>query len=306
MPFSSTSPEIASEVKRLGAIRGLYRLMESCRLCPRECGANRLAGKRGACGASLTPEIASANVHHGEEPPISGDRGSGTIFFSHCPLHCVFCQNWPISQRGVGKAITVDALAEKMLALQKRGVHNINLVNPTHYWPQISAAAFLARRRGLSIPLLANTNGFERVETLGLVADFVDIWLPDIKYVESRAAREISGSPRIPTAAWRAVGWMLEHAGPLQVDENGIAARGVLIRHLVLPGKLEESRLVLRGIKRRFGESTAVALMTQYFPAYRAHGKKGLRRHLHRDEKQRAECMLHRLGLTQGWRQIDG
>jgi putative pyruvate formate lyase activating enzyme len=307
MPSSFINSESApTGTSQLAALRRLFDVLRSCRLCPRQCGTNRREGKTGACGATLLPRVASANVHHGEEPPISGERGSGTIFFSHCSLHCVFCQNWPISQKGVGEVITIDALAEKMLELQERSVHNINLVNPTHYWPQIAAAVFLARRRGLTIPVLGNTNGFERAETLELVSPFVELWLPDIKYDSARTAKSCSGAALLPHATWRAVGWMLKHAGPLQVDDHGIATRGVLIRHLVLPERLDESRLVLRGIKRRFGQRTPLALMTQYFPAYRAHDKKGLHRHLSAREKQRAERMLLRLGLAQGWRQIDG
>ncbi len=303
---SSTSSDRGQASSSLAAVRRLYALLSGCRVCPRECGADRTAGERGACGAKLLPEVASTNVHRGEEPPISGEQGSGTVFLSHCTLKCVFCQNWPISQQGVGETLTVDTLADRMLRLQRQGVHNINLVNPTHYWPQIAAAVYVARDRGLTIPVLANTNGFERIATLELVSTFVEIWLPDIKYVSPRTARSISGASRLPAVAWRAVGWMLDHAGPLQIGPDGLATRGVLIRHLVLPERLDESRLVLRGIRRRFGPDVPLALMTQYFPAYRAHDKKGLQRHLHAGEKRRTERMLQRLGLRQGWRQIDG
>jgi len=290
----------------LSAIRELYRLQSPCRLCPRRCGARRRDGQAGMCRASDELRIASVTLHHGEEPPISGTRGSGTIFFSHCTLHCLFCQNWPISRRGVGEVYRVDQLAEAMLRLQRRGAHNVNLVNPTHYWPQIAAAAYLARRRGLTIPLLANSNGFERVEVLALLTATVQIWLPDIKYLSPDMAHDLSGYRWLPAANWQAIDWLVDHYGPLHLDEKGLADAGMLIRHLVLPGRLEESRRVLYKLKRRYKNAIPISLMTQYFPAYQAVSREGLNRSLHRRERERAWRTARRLGLTRGWRQVDG
>jgi len=289
----------------LDAVRGLYALMAECRICPRQCGAKRLAGERGVCRADATVELAVANAHFGEEPPITGEHGSGTLFFSHCTLRCIFCQNWPISQQGEGRAVTIDDLADRMLGLQRRGVHNINLVNPTHYWPQIAAAVFLARRRGLTIPVLANTSGFERVETLRLLAPIVQAWLPDLKYTSETLAGRISGSRLATRAAWRAVGFLLRTYGPLRTDERGLAIGGVLIRHLVLPGHIGQTRGVLRRLRRRFGPRVPVSLMTQYFPAYKAHDDPLLRRALTEREKRRARGLSRRFRLGRGWRQQD-
>ncbi len=290
----------------LDAARRLHELMSPCRLCPRRCGAERLAGKRGVCGAGATVELAAATAHFGEEPPINGERGSGTLFFSHCTLKCLYCQNWPISQQGVGRPLTVDALAGQMMALQRRGVHNINLVNPTHYWPPIAEAVYLARRRGLTIPVLANSSGFENVETLRLLDPVVQIWLPDVKYVSPALAARYSGSRALPEAAWRTALHLLRTYGPLRLDEHGVATGGVLIRHLVLPGGLGETRAVLRRLRRCFGRRLAVSLMTQYFPAYKAPEHSLLRRALTDREKQRAWRLARRFRITRGWRQQDG
>jgi len=289
----------------LTTVRRLWPQLANCRLCPRECGANRLAGDRGFCGAGLLPEVASATVHQGEEPPISGWRGSGTVFFSHCSLRCLFCQNWPISQKHVGRVLTVAELAEKMLALQRRGVHNINLVNPTHYWPQIAAAVYLARKGGLRLPVLANTSGYENTSTLQQLGEVVQIWLPDVKYSSGKLAEQYSGAKDLPKTTWRALRWMVEHAGPLVVGSDGLAKSGVLIRHLVLPDNSSDTRMVLHGIKRRFDRTIPVSLLTQYFPAHRAHDQQLLARPLTNTEKESAMRMIRRLELTGGWRQAD-
>lgn len=294
-----------SKEQSLRAIRHLYGRLSECTICPRQCGANRKNGERGHCGAGLLPKVAAANIHYGEEPPISGSRGSGTVFFSHCTLHCVFCQNWPISQKGVGEPTTVNDLADRMIRLQKRGAHNINLVNPTHYWPQIAASVYLARRAGLTIPVLANTNGFERVETLELVGDFVQVWLPDLKYTDDNVAADLSYAQGIPEANWQAVCWMAEKHGSLQCDQTGIAQRGVMIRHLALPGNLEETEAVLAKIRKRFSEKMPVSLMSQYFPAYRANERNDINRKLNAKEIRLLKQTIRRLGLSRGWRQLD-
>jgi putative pyruvate formate lyase activating enzyme len=250
--------------------------------------------------------LASATLHHGEEPPISGTRGSGTLFFSHCPLHCVFCQNWPISQRGVGEPIDLDALAGRMVALERRGAHNINLVNPTHYWAQIAAAVWLARRRGLTIPVLANSNGFESIDTLALLDEIVQIWMPDLKYVDADLAAKYSGSRRLPEASWKAVRWLHRRRGPLRLGPDGLAVGGVFVRHLALPGAVGQTRAAVRRMARLFGRRLTLSLMTQYFPAYKAHQDPLLHRPLHDGEKRRVRRLGRRLRLRGGWRQDDG
>jgi len=234
----------------LKTVSALGRRLGHCDICPRVCGANRLAGKRGVCRAGRAVEVASTAIHQGEEPPISGTCGSGTIFFSHCSLHCMFCQNWPISQKGIGGVMTIDGLADQMCHLQHRGVHNINLVNPTHYWPQISAAVYLARRRGLVIPILANSNGFENIETLRYLQETVQIWLPDLKFGSADLARQCSGVAELPEISRRAIQWLWKTQGPLKIGADGLATGGVLVRHLALPGKISETRQVLRVLKR--------------------------------------------------------
>lgn len=284
-------------------MRRLYRRISPCRLCPRECGADRRAGKLGFCRAGVAIRLASATLHFGEEPPISGVNGSGTLFFSHCTLRCKFCQNWPISQQGVGREITIEECADRMLRLQAKGAHNINLVNPTHYWPPIAAAIYLARRRGLRIPILANTNGFEHPKTLVDLAPFVEIWLPDFKYADTTLALHCSGRRELPRENWRALVFLAKRVGPLRVDGEGLAVSGMLIRHLALPGRLSDTRRVLRRIKRRLGSKIPVSLMTQYFPAYKAFEESDLNRKLTDKEIVRLRRMNRRLGINRGWRQ---
>jgi len=242
-------------------------------------------------------------MHHGEEPPISGSHGSGTLFFSHCVLRCQFCQNWPISQHGVGREISVEECAAWMLRLQARRAHNINLGNPTHYWPPIAAAVYLARQRGLQIPILANTNGFEHPDTLADLSLFVQIWLPDYKYVQADSALRFSGCAQLPRDNWRALTFLAARAGPLRLDDHGLATRGMLIRHLVLPGRLVETRKILRRIKRRFRGKIPVSLMTQYFPAYKANEVTDLNRKLTDKEIIRLRRLRRRLRINRGWRQ---
>lgn len=202
--------------------------------------------------------------------------------------------------------MTIAELADRMLALERRGVHNINLVNPTHYWPQIAAAVAIARGRGLRIPVLANTSGFESLETLALLDDVVQIWLPDLKTTDPDFAREICGRADLPTASWSAVSFLVRLAGPLRTDDNGIATGGVLVRHLVLPGGRSQTPRVLRRFRRKFRGHVPLSLMTQYFPAYKAPHDPVFGRVLGRGEKRRAIRLARTLGLGRGWRQRDG
>lgn len=246
------------------------RALESCRLCPRACGVDRLAGETGFCGAGAEATVAAVSVHHGEEPPISGTRGSGTVFFSHCNMRCLFCQNYPISQLGVGETMTAGELAARILRLQKRGVHNVNFITPTPHIPRLVEAVLFAREKGLAIPVVYNTNGYESLEGLSLLDGIVDIYLPDMKYRSDDLAEIASGTPDYAAHNDRAVAGMIRRAGPLAIGDDGTATRGVLIRHLVLPGRVDETIRVLSRIRSAFGPGIPLSLMGQYFPAYRA------------------------------------
>ncbi len=272
--------------------------LRGCRLCPRACGADRLCGERGFCGAGALPRVAAVSIHPGEEPPISGTRGSGTVFFSHCNLACLFCQNYPISQMGVGRETTAEELGDRLLRIEGKGAHNVNFVTPTPHVPQMIGAVLAARERGFSLPVVYNTNGYESPETVALLDGVVDIYLPDVKYRSGEIAAEASAAPDYPAHNERAVGEMLRQAGPLALGADGIGARGVLIRHLVLPGRVAETEAVLAFIRERFGAGTPLSLMGQYFPAYRAPAVPGYDRKLFGEEYDRAVEAATSLGMT--------
>ncbi len=280
------------------------RRLEHCDLCPRECGANRIRGELGFCGALDQVRVASWHAHHWEEPPISGTRGSGTIFFSHCTARCIFCQNYPISQLGVGRDILPQRLAGLMLELQAEGCHNINLVTPTHYVPQILQALQTAVSRGFRLPLLYNTGGYDRVETLELLDGVVDIYLPDAKYADDRIARSLSAFEGYAQHNQAALLEMKRQVGAaLQVDAQGIAHRGMVVRHLVLPHRLSQTREVLEWLADNLGREVYISLMAQYFPAHRAVEHPQLERCLLPAEYQEALDALERAGLENGWQQ---
>jgi len=292
----------SGELKR--RIERAYAMLAECRLCPRECGVDRLRGERGFCRAGAEPIVASWNVHPWEEPPISGTRGSGTIFFSGCTGRCLFCQNYPISQLGVGNTVSVQQLAEMMLELQDRGCHNINLVTPTHFVPQILAALELAIEGGLRLPLVYNTSGYERVETLQLLDGVVDIYLPDAKYADDETARRLSGFVRYVEANRAALREMFRQVGDeLVLDGEGIARRGLIVRHLVLPEGLAGTPEVLRWIAENLSPRVHVSLMDQYFPAHKAVGHPVLGRKITAEEYAEALRAFEEAGLTNGWMQ---
>lgn len=285
----------------LQRIRETYRRLAACDLCPHDCGVNRIKDERGFCGAGLKPKIASANVHKGEEPPISGTKGSGTIFLSGCSLKCVFCQNFPISQFGNGEVITTRELAARMLKLQKQRVHNINFVTPTHYLPQILAALWLAIPQGFTLPIVWNTSGYEKVDALQLLDGVVAIYLPDMKYCDDTQARLISGAPGYCSINRAAVTEMLRQVGHLRVNDEGIATGGLIIRHLVLPGGRAGSLETLSWISKNLGQETFIALMSQYFPAHKASGIEGMNRPVNHEEYDEAVAALSDAGLENGW-----
>lgn len=289
------SGELAVRVKEL------YRKMKSCTLCPRECRVNRLKGETGYCRSGFAPKVASRNAHHGEEPPISGSYGSGTIFFSNCTLKCVFCQNYPISQLGSGAQITVTALADMMLNLQKRKCHNINFVTPSHFSAQIVHALLIAVKKGFCLPLVYNTSGYEALPVLKLLDGIIDIYLPDMKYDDDEAAMKCSRAINYREVNRLAIKEMHRQVGFLQVDENEIAVRGVIIRHLVLPDGLAGSRAILKFIKEEIGAGTYISLMSQYFPAHEATDDPALGKRISRKEYNKIVEYLEELGLDNGW-----
>ncbi len=279
-----------------------WRRLRACDLCPRRCGVDRTSGQVGYCRSDDHARVASHNVHRGEEPPISGSRGSGTIFFSNCTARCLFCQNFPISQNGVGVRVTPTQLAGMMLELQRLGCHNINLVTPTHYVPQILHAVLLAAAKGLTIPLVYNTSGYDRVETLRLLDGVVDIYLPDAKYADDEMARRLSDYRGYVDANRAALVEMRRQVGDgLELDDAGIARRGMLVRHLVLPEDLSQTGQVLEWLAEHLSKNVWISLMLQYFPAHRAVGHPVLGRGLLRSEYAAARQTLADLGLEEGW-----
>ena len=279
-----------------------WAMLESCELCPHRCGANRLAGEQGICRMGSLPKVSSWNLHRWEEPPLSGTHGSGTIFFSGCTGRCRFCQNYPISQLGYGKVVEIQSLAAMMLELQRKGAHNINLVTPTHFVPQILAALVHAARAGLRLPLVYNTSGYERVTTLKLLDGVVDIWLPDAKYADDAAARRLSGFRGYVSNNRTALQEMFHQVGSkLQLDAEGIATRGMIVRHMVLPGGLAGTEQVLRWLASALSTQVHVSLMDQYFPVYRAFDDPDLARKVTSEEYLAALDAFEAAGLERGW-----
>jgi putative pyruvate formate lyase activating enzyme len=285
----------------LARVRAAYSRLRSCDLCPHECRVDRLAGATGVCRVAWQPRIASANVHHGEEPPISGSRGSGTIFLSNCSLSCRFCQNFPISQMGNGTDITTLELAGRMLKLQAQGVHNINFVTPGHFLPQILAALYLAIPQGFRLPIVWNSSGYEKVDALRLLDGVVAIYLPDMKYAGDDEAVRFSSAPGYREINRAAVKEMLRQVGHLRMDGEGVALGGLIIRHLVLPEGGAGTRQTLAWIAENLGRETHISLMNQFFPAHRAADTPGLHRKLLGEEYEEAVAALEEHGLENGW-----
>lgn len=291
----SESGELA---KRAGRA---YAAMSDCRLCPRDCGADRIGGKLGFCRTGKVCKVSSHNLHFGEEPPITGLSGSGTIFFAQCNLRCKFCQNYPISQMGHGALTPPERLSQMMLNLQRRGAHNINLVTPSHVVPQFLAALAIAAREGLRLPIVYNSSGYDGLDSLKLLDGVVDIYMPDIKYATRDAAERLSNAPDYWDAARPAVKEMYRQVGPLTMDEDGIGVRGLLIRHLVLPAELASSEKVFEFIAKDLSPDVPVNLMSQYFPAGDAVGDPLIGRRITGDEFAKAKRALKKWKLDKGW-----
>ena len=239
--------------------------MAVCNICPRKCGVDRAKAK-GYCGMSDRVKISRAALHMWEEPCISADKGSGTVFFSGCNMKCVFCQNKDISHDGFGKEITVEHLADIMLRLQSEGALNINLVTPTHYTLQIIEAVKIARQKGLNLPIVCNTSGYENVRTVKMLKDTVDVWLPDFKYIDNEKAVRYSNAPGYTEIAKRALDEMVSQQGECVFDKDGVIQKGVIVRHLVMPGGVGDAKKITRYLHRRYGDKIYISLMSQYTP----------------------------------------
>ena len=286
-------------------IEKAYKLLSSCEVCPHKCRVNRLKGERGFCRSGEEVMISSYNNHFGEEPPLVGNFGSGTIFFTNCNLKCIYCQNYPISQLGNGNKVSLQELAKIMLALQKRECHNINLVTPTHFVPQILKSLKLAIKMGLCIPLVYNTSGYDSVNTLKLLDGVVDIYLPDARYADNEIARKYSSAPNYFKIMKKSLKEMYRQVGDLAVDKTGVAHSGLIVRHLVLPGGLSGSKKIMHFITREISPHTYISLMAQYFPAYQADQFPPLSRRIDKEEYREALQAFKEEGLENGWFQKD-
>ena len=273
-------------------------MLAECCLCPRHCGVNRLIGESGKCRTTSQAMVSSYGPHFGEEAPLVGRHGSGTIFFTFCNLRCIFCQNYSISQLGEGSVVGSEELAKMMLSLQAKGCHNINLVSPTHVVPCILEALELAASDGLCLPLVYNTGGYDSVETLELLDGVVDIYMPDMKYSAEKTAEQLSGIKGYPQANQAAVKEMHRQVGDLQLDESGVAQRGLLVRHLVLPNRLAGTEEVVRFLAQEISTNTYLNIMAQYRPCYKAFDIPQLARPLNRQEFSEAIDLAHQQGLS--------
>ncbi|MEJ2368009.1 MAG: radical SAM protein [Acidobacteriota bacterium] len=286
----------------------LIKKLQACKVCPRHCRANRIRNGLGVCETGRFAEVASWCLHRGEEPCISGTKGSGTVFFAHCNLKCIFCQNAQISQLAApGRGVkTPRQLADIYLELQEMGAHNINWVSPGHVVPQALEALALAARDGLGIPIVYNSNGYDELDTLELLDGVVDIYLPDVKYADDRAADSLSNALGYAYQARSAVKEMWRQVGPLQLDDDGVARHGLLVRHLVLPNRMSQTREVMQFLARSLGRRVAVSLMAQYYPTFQAPGHPFVGRCLQAWEYEEALDAFDDSGLTEGYFQQPG
>ena len=280
-----------------------------CTLCPRNCGVDREIGEKGVCGQTEELKVARAALHFWEEPCISGETGSGTVFFSGCSLHCVFCQNEQIANGTVGKMITIDRLAEIFLELQQQGANNINLVTPGHFIPQIKEALLIAKERGLGLPVVYNTSSYESVEALRSLEGLVDIYLPDFKYMSNNLSEKYSHAPDYAKVAKAAIAEMVRQTGsPLfdEAGEEGLMKRGTIVRHLMLPGCIEDSKAVLQYLYETYGERIYISIMNQFTPLENVTGYPELNRKVTDEEYEELIDFAIDLGIEQGFVQEGG
>ena len=276
------------------------KILEKCAICPHNCGINRLNNQIGRCKSKDTVKVALYSTHNFEEPYISGKKGSGTVFFSNCNMNCVFCQNYEISQQGKGKEISIEELADIFIKQQEKDVENINLVTPTSYVPQILEAIKIARKNGLKLPIVYNTNGYEKVETLKMLEGYVDIYLPDFKYSDNELGKRLSKVDNYFEIVTEALKEMYRQTGKAVFNGEGIMQKCMIIRHLVLPNHILNSRRVLKWINENMHD-VYVSVMAQYFPTYKAKEIDDINRKLTKEEYEQIENYLYRLDLENGY-----
>ena len=276
------------------------KILEKCAICPHNCGINRLNNQIGRCKSKDTVKVALYSTHNFEEPCISGKKGSGTVFFSNCNMNCVFCQNYEISQQVKGKEISIEELADIFIKQQEKDVENINLVTPTSYVPQIIEAIKIARKNGLKLPIVYNTNGYEKVETLKMLEGYVDIYLPDFKYSDNDLGKRLSKVDNYFEIVTEALKEMYRQTGKAVFNGEGIMQKGMIIRHLVLPNHILNSRRVLKWINENMHD-VYVSVMAQYFPTYKAKKIDDINRKLTKEEYEQIENYLYRLNLENGY-----
>lgn len=303
MAYQPKYVSLSHSGKSADRTKQLVDRLKSCDICPQNCRVNRLKNERGFCKTGRLPIVSSYNLHFGEEPPITGHRGSGTIFFSHCNLACVFCQNSAISQDGEGTEVSIEQLAEMMISLQEAGAHNINFVSPTHVIVQIVEALVIAVNQGLNIPLVYNSGGYDSLTTLQLLDGIFDIYMPDAKYGSEKTALKYSSAKKYITVNQTALMEMHRQVGVLKLDKEKVAEQGLLVRHLVLPNGLADSEKVFQFIAEKVAKDTYISLMSQYFPANQSHRYQELSRRITAEEYATAVSAMLNAGLENGWRQ---
>lgn len=277
--------------------------LEKCEICPHKCGIDRTKQEIGRCKSTDKVKVALCSIHHFEEPCISGGHGSGTVFFSNCNLNCIYCQNYEISQEGKGKEISIEELASMFIEQQNKHAENINLVTPTSYAFQIIEAIKIAKKKGLTIPIIYNTNGYEAIETLKELEGYIDVYLPDLKYYDNEIAKKYSKIENYFEIATKAIQEMYRQVGSPKLDERGMIQKGLMIRHLVLPNYVENSKNILKWVKENIDENVYVDIMAQYFPTYRAKEDKRLNRKLTLDEYHEIEEYVYQLDIKNGYMQ---
>lgn len=288
-------------------MNGIDTYMSDCTLCPRKCHVNRQTGQTGYCRETSKLAVARAALHMWEETCISGKNGSGAVFFSGCNMRCVFCQNYNISGAKTGKLISVGRLSEIFLELEEQGAHNINLVTPTHYVPQITEALDIAKREGLKLPIVYNTSGYECKETLRMLEGYVDIYLPDFKYWDEEIARRLSYAPDYTTHAKQALEEMVHQTGGIEIDEkSGLMKRGVIVRHLVLPGHVRDSKEIISYLYRTYGNQIMISIMNQYTPMPQTEGLEQLGRRVTKKEYKKVVDHALEIGVENGYIQEGG
>jgi len=288
-------------VKIRKAIAAFKGALKKCSICPRRCGIDRTAGKRGYCRAPSDPVVYSHSPHHGEEPPISCRRGSGTIFFTCCNMKCVYCQNYYFSQLDNGEEVSIEALSSMMLGLQENRCHNINLVSPTHFVPQILAALEIAVDKGLGLPIVYNTGGYDSPDAIRLLNGIVDIYMPDMRYSDNAMAKKYSDAPDYVEINRACVMEMQSQVGDLVMDGEGVAQKGLIIRLLALPEDISGTKETLRFIKERVSENAYLSIMSQYYPTFKAYNYPPISRGTTPEEYKNIVDEAKKLGLNNGW-----